>query len=153
MPRVDIQLRGEEEALSRLHHLASNTEHAEPMFEDVFKIVLEAEQFRWKKNGGGGKQRWNPLADKTIAKKRREGRDNGILRSTGALEKSLTVAGGTGQIKKIDRYALIVGTSLRYAYYHQNGKEHYHREVLGINPKFKKMIREKVFEHLTDGKS
>lgn len=62
---------------------------------------------------------WAPLAPSTL--RRRRARSSPILQSSGALLRSLSLAGAAGHVERLEDQSLAIGTSVPYALFHQTG--------------------------------
>lgn len=63
---------------------------------------------------------WKPLADSTVAYKRRRGLDPHILRATNRLMTSLTRKGDPEQILRPSSDSLVFGSTVHYGVFHQS---------------------------------
>ena len=147
--RFEIQTKGVNASASRLERLGHQAKNAKPAFEEILDGLIEGEQSLWRRNGGGGAKKWLPNTEKTAAEKKSKGLDPRPMRATGALERSLTIKGAPGMIHNVDDDGLTFGTKLHYAQFSQFAKDATRkRVVVTLQAKQKKLIREKLAEHL-----
>lgn len=107
-------------------------------------LAIVSESFKVKLAGGVGSDgvRWAQLAVATLAKRKREGREDGaILHETGAMLESLlpgdgaNPSGAENQIFDISQNGLRVGTEDPKADRHQKGTDHMPaRPIVPTNP-------------------
>lgn len=76
----------------------------------------------------GVPDKWAPLKPSTL-RRRRQGRNRSnpqarILRDTGLLYRAVSSPGGPHSILSISEKSMTIGTSLRYARFHQSGTRH-----------------------------
>lgn len=122
MPRdvFSINTVGEEKAAKTIHDTGKRANNARPAGSKIRTAYREAEAEVFRRNGGA--VAWKALEKSTIAAKKRRGQDNGILRATGALYKSLTAARAAYQVDVRDAHEMRFGSTLPYAYIHEEGK-------------------------------
>lgn len=144
-----LTLDGDDRVRRRLDEIGYNAEFMEPAFVNILDLLVENEQTLFARNGGGGKGRWRPNTDSTLATKRRKGQDSRPMRATGRLERSLTTKGGPEQIREIKKTSLRFGTKLFYAQINNFAKDDDRRRVvLKILPKTKKASKAAIMDHL-----
>lgn len=103
-----------------------------PAFEAIVESFRALERGRFDDNGPG----WLPLADSTVANRRRRGSDpNKILQDTGALLSSLE--GGAGSYTIMTPFSVETGTDVPYAHWHQDGGDKTHASGAGWPPQRK----------------
>lgn len=91
---------------------------ARPAFELIADDLLASETRRFNSRGFGT---WQPLAPSTIEQKARQRLDPRILHATGALRDSLTRRHAPHQELLIEPQFMVLGTTLDYARFHQQG--------------------------------
>lgn len=112
-------------ALSRFGEYATDMRDAFDKIADDFQKNVSPERFA--KEGPG----WAPLSPAYARWKAREYPGKKILERTGDLKSSLE--GGPGAIRIVTKDALVLGTSIPYARYHQSGTSRMpQREVVRI---------------------
>jgi phage gpG-like protein len=128
--RVDVVVRGDEQAERLLGRLARRLEDGTPQLLGLVDQLIEAEQERFAGRG----IRWRRLAPSTS----RQGRRPLVL--TGELMRSLTVRGYRGQIVEVRPGQLRFGTRVYYARFHQKGEGVPKRTVVGLTRIQKKSV-------------
>lgn len=88
--------------------------------QDIYAKFLRAEKAQFYQQGIGPSGKWAPLSPSTLRYKK----GPGILRETGALFRSLTVAGDPGAIYRADKDSVEFGSRVLYGKYHQHGTKH-----------------------------
>ena len=85
----------------------------------VLKTLRSAEDLQFSTEGAAFGGDWPPLAPSTLAAKERAGLGNRpMMVRTALLRNSLTTR-AAGSIAEVSRFALVFGTSVPYAVYHQ----------------------------------
>lgn len=74
--------------------------------------------------GGGRSGKWKPLTAKYAKAKQRRWGTQPILQASGKMYRSLTQAGAPGAVVEEGKQELAIGTSIKYAGYHQTGGKH-----------------------------
>lgn len=122
MPRdpFTITTRGDEAAAKTIRDTGKRANNARPAGSKIRTAYREAEMEIFRRNGGA--VAWQALKDSTIAAKKRRHQDNGILRASGALYKSLTAARASYQVDVREAHEMRFGSTLPYAYIHEEGK-------------------------------
>ena len=94
---------------------------------------------------------WQPLADVTLAKRRKNGRGAEILKDDGKLFASLTDSASEGSVYELSSKALTIGTNLEYAAVHQFGskdrkipKRAFLPDASEVAPEFERVIKRYV---------
>lgn len=114
--RIGIEQTGAQSEARRMFRIADRAANLTPAWEVILKAILAGERARFETGAG-----WAPLKPATVAQKQAEGMDNGILRRTQALMRSLTERGAAGQRLEVTPRSLLFGTDLKRAAYHQSG--------------------------------
>lgn len=97
-----------------------------PVFHTLADDFLNIEQKQFSTEGAYASGGWKPLSAAYLAAKTARGLDPRILHATLAMEKSLTIRGAPGQVRRITRDEMVVGTSVKskkgfpYPAVHQN---------------------------------
>lgn len=91
---------------------------ARPALQEIADDFREMIAAQFASEGRAGGTPWAPLAPSTL---RRRGSASPILFDSGALFRSLHDAGAPGHIEQIEDQALVLGTNLPYALFHQTG--------------------------------
>lgn len=150
--RYSIVAKGVEKAggdIDRMGHQALNPE---PAFQSIMDTLVDSEKVLFKRNGGGGKNRWPENTRSTQRTKAAKDQDTRPMRATGALEKSLTERHAADGIRTIKKDYMEFGTKLFYAQFSQFAKNPKRlRQVVKILPKQRKIVRETIASHLTKG--
>ena len=137
-----IDIKGDDLAARRLYRMGRRAVHAEPALTKAGEEILDVQKQRFAKG------RFKTLAKSTKARKRREGLPRRPLRgATGALERSVTKRGGKN-IFRVDANELIVGSKVRYSFYHQYGVGVPKRKPLDLTPKQRKPIAAMILRFL-----
>lgn len=109
-----VVINGDEILQARFKSMARKIKNRRPLFKRIGIKLLNKinEGFEQEENDG---KKWTPLAESTIAQRRKEGKGAMILQDTGRLKGSYTsqVTGDT----------LRVGTNVEYAPIHEFGKD------------------------------
>lgn len=98
---------------------------------------------------------WQPLAEVTLAKRRKNGRGAEILKDGGQLFASLTDSASEGSVYELSSKALTIGTNFEYAAVHQFGskdgkipKRAFLPDASEVAPEFELVIQQ-YFERLS----
>lgn len=120
MLRVTLEVDGQAEfdrAFSRFGH---HTEDLRFLWPDVAADFRSIEQEQFASEGAHSHQ-WVPLSKKYGTWKARKRPGKQILELDGTLWKSLTVKGAKGHVERYDKDTLTIGSSVKYAIFHQRG--------------------------------
>ncbi len=99
-----------------------------------------------------GRGRWPALSQSYLERKRKVYGDKPILQASGALQKSLTQAGATQQVRDVRADGAEYGTDLQYASIHQTGGRGIkQREIFDITPQLVDRIQDVLREENADG--
>lgn len=90
-----------------------------PLLKDLAAAAEGIWLEKFRREGPG----WLPLAESTLEKRRKEGKDANILRDDGRLFMSLTDSASEGAVRDITPTSLEIGTNLEYAAVHQLGSK------------------------------
>ena len=133
-----IAIGGFQEQINRLSRIERGIASFRMFFEERAKpLLIEEVEAIFAREGIS--PRWKPLAASTVAQKRREGLDNGILRRTGKLYRAYT--GGSGASISISDTRFAYDVSVPYAIYHEDGTSRIpQRQVFG------QVVRSKTFQ-------
>jgi phage gpG-like protein len=126
--RVDVVVRGAEEAASLLERLGRRLEDGTPQLRKLVDLLVDAQLERFHGRG----QRWRKLAKSTLRWHREHGAGTRPLILTGELMKSLTVRGARGQVVRVTPTSLSFGTRVWYARFHHRGEGVPRRTVVGL---------------------
>ena len=92
---------------------------------------------------------WKPLADSTVRERERLGYGGAhpILQRKGELRESLTIRGGVGNVFEVSPDRLRVGTSLFFAFFHQDGTQKMPaRPLVGVSRQRRSAIKQRLVE-------
>lgn len=134
--QVDVQVRGDREAVALTHRLSGRLADGTPKLLGLVDQLLEAQRDRFRGRG----QRWKRLSPTTVAKDRQQGRDPRTLVLTGELMRSLTIRGHPQQIVRVSRGELRFGTRVYYARFHHRGEGNPKRTVVGLTRPQKRSV-------------
>lgn len=84
-----------------------------PVFHVLADDFLKIEKRQFDSEGGYASGGWKPLTEAYLRRKIQQGYDHRILHRTLAMRRSLTVRGAPGQVRRITRDTLEVGTAVR----------------------------------------
>lgn len=139
-----VNIKGEREffeALDRLSEVVAD--QRERGWQENVDVRLDYQRRHMDSEFGGG---WTPLDDEYQLRKIEDVGALPILQYSGALNRSLTVAGSTGFVREESAETLLVGSSNRLARYHHYGAGRLpRREVIVITNAEEKQHME-VFE-------
>jgi len=90
----------------------------------------------------GGRPRWARLMKSTIAQKVRIGKNNGPLKRSNRMRNAVHYRAGQTFVRW--------GTTVRYAVFHQKGKDRMHRDFLTPQPEDMDEAADTVLEHLAE---
>jgi phage gpG-like protein len=116
--------------LRHLHGLTAGAQDMAPALELVHKQFLATEKGIFASSGGG---KWQPLTQKYLMRKTREGFDPRIERRTGDLARALTTGRGPGAVNVITPDEAIFGTNLKQAVFAQRGSGRRRRRLVTID--------------------
>jgi hypothetical protein len=108
-----IEIFGDKQVDRELLRFRDRAMNMEPAFRALAADFLEEEAKQFDTEGAYASGGWVPLRPSTIAKKAAAGQDLRILHATNAMSRSLTVPGAPGQIRRIKRDEMFVGTDVR----------------------------------------
>ena len=119
MLRVTATIEGQAQFDRMFSRFGSHTDDLRFLWPDVAADFRAIEQEQFQSQGAHSNQ-WQPLSRKYGAWKARKYPGKQILELSGALWKSLTTKGGK-HVERSDKDSLTIGTSVKYAGYHQRG--------------------------------
>jgi phage gpG-like protein len=117
--RIYIEFGGEVQVNRRLDRFKDSLEDPRPLWENLFGYLERAETQQF--NAQGKAAKWKPLAESTVAYKKRHGLDRRILHATLAMRKSLTQRGHGDAVRISTLDFMQFGTDVEYAGIHQKG--------------------------------
>jgi len=118
---VTISMTGDTRVQNSMLHMAARTQDMRPAFSAVYKEMLAMFSDTFQSEGGRkGMARWAPLSPQYRKWKSIRYPGMGILTRSGMLRSSIA-SRGAGHRKILAPTFMIVGTSNRYAGYHQSG--------------------------------
>lgn len=91
-----------------------------PVWDDLRDAFWEVEAEQFDSEGAAGGKKWKDLSKRYKAQKIKRYGAKPILHATGALRAAMT-SKTSDTIYQKDRNSMILGTSLKYAIYHQRG--------------------------------
>ena len=125
---VRTTVTGEDTTERHLLSLGARANNPAPVLEAIAQMMRDRTEERFDAEGPG----WTPLAESTKRRKAAEGLDPRILHATLALRRSLTEDDAGGYTVILNN-ALIFGTSVPYARFHQKGEGLPQRKVLDFD--------------------
>jgi phage virion morphogenesis protein len=158
MPAFSLKISGSESAVKRLSLLAAKAKNLRPAQRAIGEYMLLQSRTRFDLSQAPSGAAWKPLAEATIrAKERSKNRKqrrgakklykrtranpSDILKDTFTLRDTITY--------QIEGAELAIGSSLKYAKYHQLGTGRApKREFLGVNQADRQEIKRIVADHL-----
>lgn len=120
MLRVTLQVDGEAAFDRAFSRFSDGITDLRPIWGDVAKDFWEIEQQQFSSQGAHSNQ-WVPLSKKYGEWKARKYPGKQILEIDGTLWHSLTTKGAQGAVYLPEKDQMAIGTSIRYAQYHQRG--------------------------------
>lgn len=117
MTRVEANVFGDRALLQRLRLIRTQAGAPRAALHKIADDFLRMERRRF-----AGANTWSPLKPGTVATKAAAGRP-AIPLAGGDLERSLTVRGSKGSIRRVNQNGMIVGTRNPVARIHQGSKE------------------------------
>jgi phage gpG-like protein len=114
---VELAFEGDVQLKRKLMRIGDRAVNARPAFEAIGQLLFDLEREQFSSEGGRASGGWAALADSTV---RSRGSSGPILKSSGALEASLTGRGGDNTFRASDEF-LLFGSSVDYAGFHQTG--------------------------------
>lgn len=121
----------------------------------LLKALGSAAQEIWSEKFRSQGPGWQPLAEVTLAKRRKNGRGAEILKDGGQLFASLTDSASEGSVYELSSKALTIGTNFEYAAVHQFGskdgkipKRAFLPDASEVAPEFELVIQQ-YFERLS----
>lgn len=145
MPRFDLDIKGDKEAVKHLEHLESRAANIKPIFEKVGQIMQMGVKRTWHTQGGYIDKPWSQLAAATLERKLREGKPAGILQARGKLEASTTAK----PFISIAKTQVRVGVKDFKARFHQGGSSPRlpARPIVGLADHDRQSIFRVVLDH------
>lgn len=144
MPQYGLQisLDGQQHLIRTFETLGEAVKDFTPVWEEVISDLENQVEERFNSQGRdiGG---WKPLNEKYADWKQRKGFHKQILMKTGLMKESILKEGiGKGfHIERVQTQGFEWGTSINYAFYHQNGRGVPQRRILVMWPDdFKKIM-------------
>lgn len=140
---ISFEVQGQREVLGKLHTAGAKIENMAPAWEQVGTELLKDFAQNFQDEGGafgkGAWAQWAPLASSTVMERKRLGYpgEHPILVREGTLMASATERGAAGNVFEVGANSLVVGTTIRYAKYHQFGSRDGKlpmRRIVGITP-------------------
>lgn len=108
-----IEIFGDKQVDRDLLRFRERSMNMAPAFAALAADFLQQETRQFDSEGAYASGGWVPLRPSTIAKKAAAGQDLRILHATLAMQRSLTVPGAPGQVRRITRDEMFVGTDVR----------------------------------------
>lgn len=90
-----------------------------PAFEAIAELFAEGERQQFDSEGAWGSGAWSPLSPAYAVRKHAQYPGTKILERTGDLKRSLTER--PFGVELISPFAMVVGTNISYAHFHQDG--------------------------------
>lgn len=115
----------DEQIQQRLRVLGSRVRDLTPVMKAIGEYLVFATDNRFRTETDPQGQPWQKLSPKTVEQKRRQGRINKILQSTGVMRTRIGY--------EATSYSVKIGINNRKATYHQLGLGVPKREILGIS--------------------
>jgi phage gpG-like protein len=138
----------------RLMRFASNLETPKEALEAVGDVIREAVGEQFSTEGGHASGGWKPLTAERLAFKEARGLQLPILQATERLKKALEGKFAPGHIERLSGDALIFGTDVSYAIFHQSSRPRrtqIFRPPIALTEQDKKTIRRRVTQALLAG--
>lgn len=153
---IEINVDGDVQISRELLRFADRLVDAKPAFREIADDLREIEKEQFESEGARGSGGWKQLADSTIAAKQAAGLDNGILKETEALFKSLTQKGGD-HIEEITKDSLRFGSSDWKLPIHQHGSSDGahppQRRPIELTRMDRQSIVKKLQRHMVEGRT
>lgn len=118
---VEIDVDGDVQISRELLRFAGRVTDASPVFRDIADDLREIEEGQFSSEGGRGSGGWKALKAETVAAKRAAGLDNGILKATEAMFRSLTQKSDPHHVEEITKDSLRFGSTDEKLPIHQAG--------------------------------
>lgn len=119
--RIDLDVDGDVQLSRQLVGISRRGTDLRPAWHQIADDLMGWERRQFDTEGAFGSGGWAPLSPWTVMQKQMLGQDNGILHRSGALMRSLTTKGASGNVTSVSPHQLVFGTTIPYARYHQSG--------------------------------
>jgi hypothetical protein len=144
-----ITTTGDTKAAQTIAATGKRANNVKPGASKIRTAYREAEQEIFQRHGGAVV--WSMLKQSTREAKRRRGQDNGTLRASNALYRSLTAANASHQVDDRQPHQLRFGTTLPYADYHESGRGQAKRPTQALTASQLGRIRHAIEEFIATG--
>ncbi len=114
--RISYDVWGDDLVEHNLLGIGDRLENAEPAFHEIADDLRNMERHLF-----ATEDSWAPLAESTLAYKRRRGLSSKILQATTEMRRSLTEKRHGGGFEIVTPDSLYFGTSISYAHFHKTG--------------------------------
>jgi phage gpG-like protein len=121
--RMTIEAYGHKEVSHKFRRVGIQAMKPKPAMEKIIDRMIEIEKTTFDSQGHRGGGSWRALSPGWAARKAAMGRDARILRSTGALYRSLTSKQSSNMIRETEGFTIKFGSKLPYAARHQHGDD------------------------------
>ena len=121
--RLQLEVFGDVQLDRELLRFSGRVTDLRPVWEALAADFEAIEAGQFNSQGARGSGGWQPLAESTVRQKARHPEwDQRILHRTLALRNSLTDAGAPGAVRQIAPAEMLVGSTVAYGVFHQQGK-------------------------------
>lgn len=118
MLRLEFTTGDGQSAARRLTQLGKGVSDFQPLWEKIERDFYQMERDHWASQGDG---KWAPNSGLYAERKAKHYPGRVVMELTGALYKSMTVQGAPGQVRRVSRSQLVIGTDIHYAAIHHYG--------------------------------
>ncbi len=122
--KLDIEIEGLDELLAAFKGVEAGMLDLRQLgtWKAVASEFRKIEKQAFNSEGGSGRSgKWKELSSPYKARKAKKWGNVGILTASGQLYRSLTQEGSTGAVYEESAQEMTIGTSIKYAGYHQKG--------------------------------
>lgn len=118
MLQFEYQTTGTDSAVRALEMLGRGIRDFQPLWDKVEDDFYQMERDLWASQGNG---KWQPNSGLYAERKSEHFPGRAVMELTGGLYKSMTVRGSPGQVRRMARDSMTLGTDVPYAAVHHYG--------------------------------
>jgi phage gpG-like protein len=150
--QVQLVTTGIKSTLKRLRGLSDRAKDLRPIWPKVADDWARMNKLTFQRDGASsGWTAWEPISPEWAAWKSANGFDSAILRQTGTLKNSLIKRSDGNFIFQPTKQGVRLGTTVKYASFHEKGRGVPQRELLRNDSKAEKRWAKIIERYVVDG--